>query len=102
MDKKEVMQELLDNRVKVHADLVAARDKLHDLEYDDLYEIQDSLRKDIDILKQGEPFWDGLTNERIMIEQEDCQLDKTIVDKICKLINELEEYTKIVTLHVTQ
>lgn len=97
MDKKEVMQEILDNRVKAHDDLDAVRCKLHDLIYGDLHDIQRALYKDIELIKQGKPFWDGLTNERIMIEQEDCRLDKSIVDKICKLVSELEEYTKNVT-----
>lgn len=97
MGKKEVMQEIFDNRVKAHDDLDAARCKLHDLIYGDLHDIQKALDKDVELIKQGEPFWDGLTNERIMIEQEKCQLDRSIVDKICKLVSELEEYTKIVT-----
>lgn len=97
MDKKAVMQETYDGKKELLAKLDEITDKLYDLRRGPLDRIRDSLIEDVKILKNGEPFWDGLTEARIAIEQEDYLLDKSIVDKVAELVDKLCDYVEAIT-----
>ena len=97
MDKKAVMKETFDGRVEILNKFNDAKSKLYNMNSNVLRDIRRSLEEDIETLKNGEPFWDGLTDARIAIEQEDYLMDESIVDKICALVDELEEYVESLT-----
>ena len=97
MDKKAVMKETFNGRVEILNKFNDAKYTLQGMTNNVLCDIRISLEKDIETLKNGEPFWDGLTDARIAIEQEDYLMDKSIVDKICALVDEFEEYVESLT-----
>ena len=97
MDKKATMQTIFDGRVELYEKLVDTMDKLYSLKANYLRDIARSLDKDVSILRNGEPFWDGLTDARISAEQESYLLDKAIVNRIAEMTNELQEYLENLT-----
>lgn len=92
MDKKAVMKEVFDGRVELLNRYNDTKSKLYNMNADILCEIRRSLERDIEILKDGEPFWDGLTDERIAAEQELYLSDKAIVNRIAEIVDELSCY----------
>lgn len=97
MDKKLVMQETYEGRVQTLEKLDEAREKLHDLYYAQLSKIRQSQERDIETLLSGETFWDGLTEDRIAIEQKKYLDIKDTVDKIAKLVDDLCTYIYVMT-----
>lgn len=97
MDKKLVMQETYDGRVQTLEKLDETREKLYTLHCTQLREIRRSQERDIETLLSGEAFWDGLTEDRIAIEQEEYLDIKKTVDKIAKLVDDLCTYVDVMT-----
>lgn len=95
MDKKLVMQETYDGRMETLEKFDEAREKLNDLYYVQLRKIRRSQERDIETLLSGEAFWDGLTEDRIAIEQEKYLDIKNTVDKLAKLIDDLCTYVDV-------
>lgn len=95
MDKKLVMQETYDGRVQTLEKFDEAREKLYDLYCAQLRRIRASQERDAAALLSGEAFWDGLTEDRIAIEQEKYLDIKDTVDKIAKLIDDLCTYVDV-------
>lgn len=97
MDKKLVMQETYDGRVQTLEKFDETRAKLYDLYCTQLRKIRRSQERDIETLLSGEAFWDGLTEDRIAIEQEKYLDIKDTVDKIAKLVDDLCTYIYVMT-----
>ena len=95
MDKKLVMQETYDGRIQTLEKFDESRDKLYNLYCGLLRKIRRSQERDIETLLSGEAFWDGLTEDRIAIEQEKYLDIKETVDKIAKLVDDLYTYVEV-------